>query len=612
VIHDQVKLSTRRLAELMAHREMTAALLADRCGGTPTKRSINRWLKQSREKADDLASTSRKNAKAMAYALDTPLKTLIDSTSVEGAFEGLIHTMAAAAGPVVYPELLRTLAGRNIESILEDPAWFTSEFPGPPVRRRFARWSLWTDLIRGGATLTTNRAERALNWAAERGLDASSAPELVFMCSSYLDQRDSAREAGLNWLKGARRQGNMAQARWIGERVLKSGLVSDDPAAYAHVAQETATGQLFCGEPEVAFALLANTKLLYSGQLDPVQRADLELCIARVRKARGDVRDAIAAADRAIRLLGASQLDGAAALTARAYMDKAHYAEILGEQGMADEANRHLTAMERDLDEARLPRRMRLRGNRALENATPREACRLYHAARETARATGNGREFGLNTFNLAIACSLVGESEEATQLFMLAEDWASAEAGDAVLHALILANHAQHQLCVGAYRLALEKAIFSRSEFTRAGRYPGLAGYAARLHAEAALHLGDAAAFGIAREAYRYATEADGAQRLTMAFAICSASSDANDPALRFAGEARGYLATFHGSLSARHRVDCERLVGLGVLLRTGDDGALLLARAEAEAGGFRGLSSAIDQSIAWISSNKHKDLKV
>ncbi|MFT7623232.1 MAG: transcriptional regulator with XRE-family HTH domain, partial [Myxococcota bacterium] len=111
----KVKLSTRRLAELMAHREMTAAQLADRCGGSPTKRSINRWLKQSREKADDLATTSRNNAEAMAYALDTRLKALIDSTSIEGAFEGLIHTLAAATGPVVYPELLRALAGPKVD-----------------------------------------------------------------------------------------------------------------------------------------------------------------------------------------------------------------------------------------------------------------------------------------------------------------------------------------------------------------------------------------------------------------------------------------------------------------------------------------------------------------
>ncbi|MFT7621493.1 MAG: tetratricopeptide (TPR) repeat protein [Myxococcota bacterium] len=449
-----------------------------------------------------------------------------------------------------------------------------------------------------------------MNWAAERGMDASSAPELVFMCSSYLERRDSAREAGLTWLHAAQRQGNMGQVSWVGTRILESGLVSDDPATYAHVAQETSNGQLYYGEPEAAFALLADTKLLYSGQLDPVQRANLELHMGRIRKARGDVRDAMAAAERAIRLLRETQLDGAAALIARAYMDKAHYAELVGELAIAAEANEHLVALEREVDAENLPQMIRLRGNLALREGRSEEAKRLYRSARETARATGMGREFGLTTFNLATACTVLGEEEEASQLFLLAADWASGSAGDAVLHALILANHAQHELNFGKYPLALEKAVISRSEFARAGRYPGLAGYALRLQAEAALHLGDPAAFSLAREAYRDATEADGAERLATALATCSACADTDAAALGFANEARASLDTFQGTAAHRHRSDCERLIGLGVLLRTGDDTPLLLARAEANARNFRGHSAAIDHSMKWIEANKHKSL--
>lgn len=479
----RVRLKTRLLGRLMDERGWSAHRIHQEVG-EPTKRTINRWLKRGRGSTEGLVPTSWRYVVAVADAIGVPATELVDrppASETEGA-ERLLR-VAAALGTRVYPDLLEDLGIRATDADLTGAGLEPETAEGDIWR--FERWSHCERVLAEGTALPQAFARKARAWAEEVGLEPGEAPELYTMTAIALGDARDAWRSGLEWMRLAVRRGVLLEAAWVGERLTRADLIHAEVAAAVRgeVLLLLSRGYRLHGRVGPAMDVITEIALGDPFRGDPVMQGRVQLEMARLRRANGQMIRAVSEAKRAVAKLESVRSQAPVQLL-EALIELAHLAERVGDDRSHMSAIEAMTQLARGPGGVTGPRYHRLLGVGAMAFGKLEEAKAHFLHALDTAVAEGNVRETGGGRLNVALVHALLDEPEYARSYFEQAVSYVDGGEAGVVLAAVVHMNFAEFELQEGRPEAAFPHLHLAIGQLER-GEFPSLMGRCMTLLAE-------------------------------------------------------------------------------------------------------------------------------
>lgn len=610
----RVRLRTDRLAALMAEGGWSAHRL-NLVAGEPSKRSINRWLKQGAGAADQLAVTEWRYVTSVAEALGVSPLELVDTAerAAGGEIERWLR-LSAALGPRVYPELLAHLGFDRISLGDQHADAFLIPIEGCVTPAyRFVRWTHCEEILRDDTCLPPRFAREALLWAAARGLSLDDSPELYTQANLSLGQAEHAWEAGHAWIRDAARRNVQAEALWVGERLIASPIPTSPQgmSTRIEVLLSHARSLRISGRAERAIEVLTDLSMLSAMGVEPIVRARLLIELAQSRTATGQAASvAVALAEDALATLaGCASSQAAVDATVEAYLARFHALQMQGNTEAAVRSHADLDRYARGEPRVQMARFYRMSAAVAFEVGDIPGALTAYQNGIDVASAEGNMREVLLGQINVAIAHALLGHTEPARRYFE--QSVAAVASGDSGPFdvATVHLNFGEFAWEQGWYDAARRHLQIATHQCEVAGSFPLLRSRSAMLLADTLSALGESSeARRWARDAYKHAllcqSPADEAGAL-VALAHCHLREPEGALGWANAAEARlvglppqcGYMVT------ARIR---RRIAEVRYRLGAGRNtvGALKALQAEARASGQQIEVTAIERLLAEVTA--------
>lgn len=484
----RVRLRATRLADLMRARDLSPAGL-QKLVGSPTFSTIYRWMRRGRLAPDAIVGANEEHVRRVAEALEVDFGELVDEPVMEDVASERALRLAAALGPVVYPELLSALGAPMDPQMLESGGTrfiVLGDHPQRDPRWRFERWLDCQRLLEDDTELPALAARRAQRWVSEHGVTKADEPALLHLIEAAAGE-DAAWDAGLEWLRKADQKGPPAQAAWIGQRLLTS--LDEQPLdLLVEVVLKTATALRRSGKSDRTRRVLSDALMRPRVLANPVAVGRLRIELARIYNVTGQIDSAIGEARLAETLLTAS---GANLSLSNAVQE---HAFLLQRAGKIDDAAACLSRLESLLEADELPpapRFYRLLGINALEHGQLCVARRRFEEAVRTAEAAGIVREAGLGTLNVALACALAGDDDAAEAWFKSAMLYAAGGDPGPLSVGLVHLNYGEYTLARGEPAAAVRLLEIGRDQIELSGSPPGLKGRCQILLAEACAALG-------------------------------------------------------------------------------------------------------------------------
>jgi tetratricopeptide (TPR) repeat protein len=510
----KVRLRADHLAALMTQGGWTAQRL-HLVAGEPSKRSINRWLKQGEGAADQLVVTEWRYVASIADALGVSPIELVDTAHrAAGAEVDRWLRLAAALGPRVYPELLARF-GFYVSDIsaLGGGAFLAPLDEASVPSYRFVRWTHCEEILRDDTCLPRSMAAQALIWAAERGLSVTEAPEIYCQAHLRLGNADDAWHAGLAWVQSANRRNVQVEALWVGERLLASPPPTSEAGQASRLRALLAHSRVLrlVGRPERGLDVITDLSIMAAGGMEPLLRAGILIELARNRSAVGQPPSvALLPIDEALELLGACEPSQEVVdAIVDAYVARYRALQMHGDTDGAIRSHEALDEYARAEPRVRMPRYFRTCAGVAFELGDMESALRGYRNALDVAVAEGNLREILHGQLNVAIAHALLGHTDVALRYFeQTVSTVAAGENGppDVASVHLNFGEFAWEQGSYGAAKRHLQVAV---RQCELAGNYALLSSRSAMLLADTLSAQGDTAeARRWARQAYKYALQ--------------------------------------------------------------------------------------------------------
>lgn len=552
MVHDSddsrtVRLRTRRLAAEMERRGVTAARLAAIAGG-PSRRTIYRWLSGGAAAADGLAPAEWAHVCTVARALRLQARDLVEVApdAWDQDRERWVR-LAAAFGPRVYPSLMRHLGfGMPLVRVNQagDVIEPTPREVGEVTYHRFAQWSVCEAILRDQTLLPSAHARSGLEWAERMGLDLAAAPELMCLCALALGDEERSLEAALAWMRRALQGGSLLEARWVGARVLGTS----DPSSSEPRAEIALLLAFVCsvsGDPRAAIGVLSDLVFPGGGALRGALRGRAHLELARAYHRIGQMPAALAEADAAAGALGFDAQGEVRVYWFEALLERTHLLQEMGRVEAADEALEEVDRVVRTTPDAAVSRFYRLLGIGALDRGDVREAREHFETAVDIAEGRGNAREAGMGQCNVAIACALVGDDEEAKMRFEQALALVSGGDLGPTAIAIVHRNIAEFELDLGHYEGCRRLARIAMAGYEKGGQY-ALVSRCRAMVAEALAREGSSVeALVEARAAHRDAVEAGSVLDQALALAVSALASQGTGQADSLADAAERLLGS-------------------------------------------------------------------
>lgn len=410
---NKVGLRTRVLREHLDARGWLAADLSDMAGGTPSKRTINRWFDRARGVPDEIAKADRAAVEAIADGMGLPLAELIEP---EAGDPQRIMRVAAAFGSRVFPDLLAlfghppALPGGGAGEGAAGAEHFVHLSDTPVPTWRFASWSYFESIHAADTELYAAAAGKALAWSEQVGLGPDLAPELHCVC--WLAAGDPrAGTMALAWMQDAVKRDTQPEVVWVGERALP---VVSEPSLRVEIGLLLARALRLQGKVKQAKGVLG--ELAIDAACDPRldARTGLEQC--RVLHHEGLERDALAASQRVLAVLEQAGIRDRAYV--EALFEQLHMADILGESALITDARERLRALTGHNGVPPDARIHRMLAASYFGAGHIRPALKHYSRAVDVGRAAGQAREMGLGGVNVALCHALLGEDDAALAYF--------------------------------------------------------------------------------------------------------------------------------------------------------------------------------------------------
>jgi tetratricopeptide (TPR) repeat protein len=508
----KVRLRTDRLAALMAEGDWSAHRL-NVVAGEPSKRSINRWLKQGAGAADQLAVTEWRYVTSVAEALGVSPLELVDTA--ERAAGGEIDRwlrLSAALGPRVYPELLAHLGFDDLSLGDQHADAFLVPIEGYVTPAyRFVRWTHCEEILRDETCLPPRFAREALLWAASRGLSIDESPELYCQANLSLGNAERSWEAGHAWIKEAARRNVQAEALWVGERLIASPLPGSPQGTRTRiqVLLSHARSLRISGRAERAIEVLTDLSMLSAMGVEPLVRARILIELAQSRTATGQAASvAVALADDALATLAQCESNQVTVdATVEAYLSRFHALQMQGDTAAAIRSHQDLDEYARSEPRVQMARFFRMTAAVAFEVGDIHGALAAYENGIDVASAEGNMREVLLGQINVAISHALLGQTEAARRYFE--QSVAAVAPGDSGPFdvATVHLNFGEFAWEQGWYPAARRHLQIATHQCEVAGSFPLLRSRSAMLLADTLSALGELAeARRWARDAYKHA----------------------------------------------------------------------------------------------------------
>lgn len=566
----RVRLRTLVLAQLLRERGWSAQQL-HMMAGQPSKRAINRWLQRGKGAPGGLVISQFAYVDGIATALGVPVFALIDGGARDADAEGHERDhyllVAAARGPRVYPDLMDDLGVAETGASLDpsDGTLVPTEDDDPRTLR-FARWSYCEDLLGEGAWIPNAFARRATAWASRVGLDVKEAPELHCLCALALEDSDGALVAGLEWMRQATRRGVLAEAIWVGDRVLRDVVADDDEVpgfdAFVEMSLLQARALRLSGSTQRALELLTELALSRARVRSRVLEARVMIELARVRDFCGLRRAALEASQEAVARLRGSDDDDAREHLVQALMDTVYFADGLEDAGTAREAIEALGSAMRRPSSGTIARYYRLMGISALDRGSVRVALDQFLHAVDVAEADGDQREAGVGRLNIALAYALVGEARRARGYFEKSVAYVASGGPGPLAAAIVHQNFGEYLLEQGELVAAARHLEIAIGQYEEAGRYPSYTARCRALLAEVHIGRGDLAlARRVAKKAYQSSLVAESALDEALALSVFArAHVDTPETAVSWVRVAEDRLATLEADTMVIPRFGVER----------------------------------------------------
>ncbi|MCB9730045.1 MAG: hypothetical protein H6744_10255 [Deltaproteobacteria bacterium] len=526
----KVRLRADRLAELMEEGGWSPQRLHS-IAGEPSKRSINRWLRQGSGSADGLVTTEWRYVTAVADALGVSPLELVDTaeTASGGEIDRWLR-LAAALGPRVYPGMLAHLGFHGVHVDDRGSDAFLLRVEGAAVETyRFVRWTHCEDILKDDTWLPPEYARAALEWANEHGLTIEEAPELHCLANLAIGEAELAWRAGKAWMSEASRRNVQAEFVWVGERIVRSPSPQgpDSAALEVDVRLSYARGLRLAGRPERGLEVLADVSLMTLVHRAPLMSARLAIELGRTRTATGRAGAALPHLDQAIAQLACAESNQETVdAMVDAHLARHHALQMQGDSAAAIAAHEALERYARAEPRVSVSRFYRQRAGAAFERGEIAAALSDYQAGLDAAMAESDLREVLMAQINVAIAHALLGHDEQARSYFE--QSVASAASGEAgpLSVATINLNFGEFALEHGWFSAARRHLQVALQQSETAGDFPFLRSRSSVLLAETLAALGEVAdARRAARDAYKDAllcqSPADEAMAL-VALALC------------------------------------------------------------------------------------------
>ncbi len=464
------------------------------------------------------------------------------------------------------------------ETHVREDGYLIQDEDADPQTLRFARWSYCEDLLGDGAWIPVTFARRASEWAGRVGLDVKEAPELHCLCALALEDGDGALVAGLEWMRQATRRGVLAEAIWIGDRVLRETVAEDDVPGFdvfVEMSLLQARALRLSGHTEKALELLTELALSRARVRSRVLEARVMIELARVRDFCGLRRAALEASEEAVqRLRGCDDAEAREHLV-QALMDTVYFADGLEEAGRAREAIEALRVAMRRPASGTIARYYRLMGISALDRGSLTVALDQFLNAVDVAEADGDLREAGVGRLNVALAYALSGDALRARGYFEQSVAYVASGGPGPLAAAIVHQNFGEFLLEQGDLTGAERHLGVAVGQYEDAGRYPSYTARCRALLAEVHIGRGDlAAGKRVAKKAYQSSLVAESALDEALALSVFArAHLDAPETAVSWVRVAEDRLATMEADTMVIPRFGVERRCAETRFLATAGD---------------------------------------